>query len=79
MNDIYKIKARKYKLKYLKLKQKYISEGGSYDFYRTAATVTNIIPGLAPLSPLFSLRIPDILPQEQRTQEAHLRQLAQQA
>jgi DNA repair exonuclease SbcCD ATPase subunit len=80
MNDIYKIKARKYKLKYLKLKQKYISEGGSYDFYRTAATVTNIIPGLAPLSPLFSLpkisELSHILPLEQ---QAHATAVAREA
>jgi len=70
INDIYKIKARKYKLKYLKLKQKYIGEGGSYDVYRTATIVTNIIPGLAPLSPLFSLpkiqELSHILPLEQQ-------------
>jgi hypothetical protein len=30
MSDLYEIKARKYKLKYLKLKQEYIGEGGIY-------------------------------------------------
>jgi hypothetical protein len=31
MSDLYEIKARKYKLKYLKLKQEYIGEGGVYE------------------------------------------------
>jgi hypothetical protein len=29
MNDLYEYKANKYKLKYLKLKRKYIAEGGN--------------------------------------------------
>jgi hypothetical protein len=32
MNDIYKKKVKKYKYKYLKLKNNYIAEGGGIDF-----------------------------------------------